>query len=336
MTPGHRVGRTISTLVAIAAFVAACDAGARSSASIAAPSGTTAPFVVPALPATFMSDLYGYTIRYPSFFDARAATKELQGAAAPLIDSDVVDQLNAQDGGVVVLSSGVLSADATLDEWTASTATGFCDAPSTSEPVELGGEPGTLSTFASCAGMFHQWVTSVHRGRGYHVIWAKYRGTETADRALFMAMLATFAFGPEGEPSAVPPGPSGTGLRPIEPGEPIPDSILGVWYHPAPAFLWILRAGDPACIALPRTSQDCAIWQPAQGGRLQLGILTVVDGKLSLQWTQGGCAGTSNYAFGNAADRLTLRLASGCESGDLVLTRAGSGAAPTAPAKPGT
>jgi hypothetical protein len=334
MAAKHRLARTISALMAIASIVAACDAGGRSPASVAATSGTTAPFVVPALTATFTSDLYGYTIRYPGFFDARAATTELRGAAAPLIDSDAVDQLNAQDGGVIVLGSGALPADTTLEEWTSSTATGFCGAPSTSESVDVGGEPGTLSTFASCASMFHQWVTAVHDGRGYHVIWAKDRGSEASDRALFLAMLATFAFGTDGEPSAESPGPSAAGLRPIEPGEPIPDSILGAWYNAAPAFLWILRAGDPTCLAIPRTGQDCAIWQPAGGGRLQTGILTLIGGKLSIQWTQGGCTTTTAYAFGDPTDRLTLRRVSGCESGDLVLIRAGSGSSPTAPPMP--
>ena len=39
----------------------------------------------------------------------------------------------------------------------------------------------------------------------------------------------------------------------------------------------------------------------------------------------------SIYSFGVPVNRLALRLVSGCQSGDFALTRAGTGAAPTAP-----
>jgi hypothetical protein len=333
------IARKAVVVMTLLGGVAACATGAspgamRTSAASAEPTG---PGNVLPLSQTFTSTLYGYSIRYPITFEARSATVALQGAAAPLIDSQVVDQLTSTTGGLVVLAAATLPSGVdSLDEWTASTARGFCGEPTTSEPVTLGGEPATLGTFASCAGMFHQWATMVRDGQGYHVVWARPRGSEAADRALFMAMLATFDFGPADASASEPPASTTAGLRPLEPGDLVPDALLGTWYHAAPAFLWVLRAGDPACLELPRTSQDCAIWQRLDGRRLETGILTVVDGRLSLQWVQGGCSTTSVYSFGIPVDRLTLRLVSGCQSGDFALTRAGTGDAPSAPPKPGT
>jgi hypothetical protein len=337
MNVRHRIASSALTPVALAGALMACTTGALSPAtptpmprSQASPAGNVLP-----LGQTFTSTLYGYTIRYPVTFEPRSATKELQGTAAPLIDSEVVDQLNGVSGGLVVLAAGVIADDQTLDDWTAGTARGFCGTPTSTDKLTLDGEPATLDTFASCAGLFHQWATTVHDGRGFHVVWARNRGTEAADRALFLDMLASFEFA-GAAPASLEASGSATGMRPLEPGDPIPDALLGTWYHSAPAFLWVLRAGDPACLELPRTSQDCAIWQRLDGRRLETGILTVVDGRLALQWVQGGCSTTSVYSFGIPVDRLTLRLVSGCQTGDFALTRAGTGDAPSAPPKPGS
>jgi hypothetical protein len=335
MNVRHSIRSSAFAAAALAGALVACTTGAPSPATpTSTPSSlpSSAANVLP-LSQTFTSTLYGYSIQYPVTFEGRSATKELQGTAAPLIDSEVVDQLTGESGGLVVLAAGVIADDQTLDDWTTSTARGQCGTPTSTETMTLDGEPATLDTFASCAGLFHQWATAVHDGRGYHVVWARNRGSEAADRALFLDMLASFEFADTAPTSPEASG-SATGLRPLEPGHPVPDALLGTWYHSAPAFLWVLRAGDPACLELPRTSQDCAIWQRLDGRRLETGILTVVDGRLSLQWVQGGCSTTSVYRFGIPVDRLTLRLLSGCQSGDFALTRAGTNGAPTEPPQP--
>lgn len=337
MNSTPRIARIALAVAIAAALIAACTTPA--SPGTERTSGPSAPPPaagnVPALTQTFTSPLYGLSIKYPLTFEERSATTQLQGAAPPFIDSEVVDQLTAASGGVVVLASAVLpSGIDTLDEWTGGTARDFCHEPTTSEPVTLGEEPGTLSTFASCAGLFHQWATTIRDGRGYHVVWARSPGNEAADRALFLAMLETLELGSGYATPSEPAGSTSADLRPLEAGAPVPDALLGTWYHGSPAFLWMLRAGDPRCLELPRTSQDCAIWQWLDGRRRETAIVTVVDGHLSFQWVQGGCTTTSVYSFGIPVDRLTLRLVSGCQSGDFVLTRAGTNGAPTAPPQP--
>lgn len=330
---GHAIDVTLR--IAFAGTVAACGAGSLATTAPITPSSdpaSTTGGVVLALTETFTSPLNGFTIKHQVTFEGRVATEELVGAAVPLIDGPTVDRLSSRSGAVVVVASARLEPAATLQDWTAATALAFCGAKSSDESITLDGEPATLSTFGSCAGLFHQWVTSVRDDRGYHVIWANQRGSEAADRALFLDMLETFKFGPAASPSA---GPSAAvGLRPIEDGQPVPDALLGAWYHASGAFLWILRAGDPACLDLPRTAQDCAIWLWPKGRRPEAGILTVVDGRLSLQWTQGGCTRTSVYRFGIPTERLTLTLVAGCETGDFALTRAGTGTAPIAQPPP--
>lgn len=332
----RRTGHRRVALIALIAIVSGCSGpGAGNTTPSGTASGSAASAgVVLALTETFTSPVNGFTIKHQVTFEGRAATEELMGAAEPLIDSAVVDQLSSSTGAVVVMASASLEAGATLDGWTAKTALAFCGTASGSEPMKLAGEPATLTTFATCpgTGLFIQWVTSVRDGRGYHVIWANPRGSESTDRTLFLDMLETFQFGPAASPSPAPS--AAAGLRPIEAGEPIPDALLGAWHHDSGAFIWILRAGDPACLDLPRTAQDCLIWQWPNGRRPEAGILTVLDGRLSLQWTQGGCAGTSVYRFGNPTERLTLTLVAGCQSGDFALTRAGTGAIPSAPPPP--
>lgn len=188
-----------------ATLVAGC--GSTSSTAAPIPTSTPGPQTAappPALTETFTSGLYGYSISYPAGFAARSATKQLQGAAVPRIDGEEVDQLGVDQlggDGLVVMSSAVLPpGTATLDEWTAATAIGFCGQPARSEAVLIGGEAATMSTFATCRVGFHQWVTAVRGAHGYHVVWVRERGHEASDRALFLAMLQTFTFGPEPTP----------------------------------------------------------------------------------------------------------------------------------------
>jgi hypothetical protein len=335
-----RVHRTMAIafgpgVALVAAVLSACSGGATSTTALTTAAPTSTPVAaLPELTQSFTSGLYGYSVGYPASFSTRSATEQLQGTEPPIIDSPVVDQLTGAAGGVIVLASAALPKPMTPDDWAKDTTRAFCGSPSTSEAITVGGEAGTLDTFASCKNLFHQWATTVHDRRGYHVVWVHVPGTEAADRALFLEILNTFEFGA----SAPSPGGSAAaaadGQRPIEAGNPVPDAVLGDWYHRSGAFLRILRAGDSACLAMPRTSQDCAIWQPTDGRRFETAILTIVDERLAVQWVQGGCAGTATYSFGVTGDRLNLRLVGGCQSGDFALTRAGTGAAPTAPPLP--
>ena len=189
--------RALVARLALTAAIAGCGTGApadtRAPVSSPAPTGTAVPDV--ALDHTFTSALYAYSVNYPAAFRPRSATLPLQGASAPLIDGETVDQLTGPNGAVIVLAATAPVADTTLDEWTALTALAFCGDATTSELISLDGGPATLSTFARCGGMFHQWVTAIHEGLAFHVIWAGAPGTEAADRSLFLAILETFAFG---------------------------------------------------------------------------------------------------------------------------------------------
>jgi hypothetical protein len=334
-----RWGRVHSALAALAmvALVAGCVGQG------VAPSGAATPQHVPsstpratlALDRTFVSPLYGYAVDHPRSFDERPATVPLQGTAPPLFGEPIVDRLESSDTAAMVLASAELPAGVeNLDAWTAATARAFCGTPTSSESMTVGGANGTLDTFGSCQGYFHQWLTMVRDGRGYHVVWLSEPGSEAADRSLFLGILETFEFGgPSGSPgatsSSVP-----AGMRPLQPGEPIPDALLGTWSHASGGFMWFLRAGDPACLQRPRTVQDCLLWQSA-GRPIESAIVAVMDGRLQVHWTQGGCAGRATYSYGLVGDdRLTMGLVGGCQSGDFVLTRAGTGTAPSAPPPP--
>jgi hypothetical protein len=318
------------------ALIAGCvgQPGAPSGSATAQPPANS-PQPTLALDRTFTSVLYGYSIDHPRNFDERPATVPLRGTDPPLFGEPIVDRLETSSAGAMVLASAELpDSVADLAAWTAATARAFCGTPTASEQITVGGAAATLDTFASCQGYFHLWLTMVRDGRGYHVVWLNEPGTEVADRGLFLAILDTFEFGQPAASAAATSSRVPAGMRPIEPGDPIPDALLGAWSHPSGGFMWFLRAGEPACLQRPRTVQDCALWQSA-GRPVESAIVAVVDGRLQVQWTQGGCAGRAIYSFGIGEDRLTMRLVGGCQSGDFVLARTGSAGAPTAPPKPG-
>jgi hypothetical protein len=182
-------------LVSVALGLAACTSDSPATGGATAAASRPAPAVVTPLTQTLTSEVYGYSIRYPNFFDPSLATTTLPGLPLPIIDSEGVDQLNGSTI-VIVMGGGEIGGQMSLPEFTAETATEFCGAASVTEQIRVGGQTATLSTFGTCKGLFHQWVTIVRGSRGYHIVWANQRGTEAADRALFQSMLATFDFGP--------------------------------------------------------------------------------------------------------------------------------------------
>lgn len=116
---------------------------------------------------------------------------------------------------------------------------------------------------------------------------------------------------------------------------PLPNELIGAWYHPAPGWWWFLRAGDPECVQAVRTELDCAVWQRGTTPR-EIGIATMSDGNLQVAWRSGFCTGiTSTYSVALDGDSLTLvDIGGGCEGGNYALTRAGTGTAPAAPPPP--
>jgi len=137
----------------------------------------------------------------------------------------------------------------------------------------------------------------------------------------------TFAADATKAPARATPSPA--------PSEPLPDEFLGAWYHPAPAYWWFLRAGSATCVAVAHTDGDCVAYQlgaqPAYVGAASM------DGRLiRIHWTRGYCAAReTDFGTGISGDTLKLFDTEGdCGGDNFVLTRAGTGAAPSAPPPP--
>jgi len=98
--------------------------------------------------------------------------------------------------------------------------------------------------------------------------------------------------------------------------------------------MWFFPAGDPVCTKSARTSGACAIWQP-EGQPREVGVATLQGNVLAVAWKTGYCTGTtSTYTMVLRGDALNLTELGGCSGGDYVLTRGGTGTAPTAPPPP--
>jgi len=123
---------------------------------------------------------------------------------------------------------------------------------------------------------------------------------------------------------------------PAPPAAPLPDTLIGAWYNPAPGWWWFLRAGEPACVQAVRTDLDCVVWQRGTAPR-EIGIATMSGRNLQVAWHSGFCATiTSLYTVALDADSLVLNdIGGGCQGGTFNFTKAGTGSAPTAPPPPG-
>jgi hypothetical protein len=137
-------------------------------------------------------------------------------------------------------------------------------------------------------------------------------------------------------PTSTPaPSPVATTPSAAPTGEPLPDGLLGAWSHAAGGWWWFLPAGDPECTQAVHTTEACAVWD-RQVTTVEIGIATYASDTVSIKWRSGFCNGvTGVYTVELDGDALTLlEHPGGCEGDNLILTRAGTGSAPTAPPPP--
>lgn len=163
---------------------------------------------------TFTSAMYGYSISYPQEWVVRTATRELSGTEPPWDTSPAIDHFatstdrygEPQGGplGRLIVASVAVGSEVTLESWTADTTEAVCGFPTSREAVDVDGEPANLLTYSLCYSTFHQWVTVLHGGSAFHIVWLGDSGPEAFDRALFEDILATFSFPPDGQVSPTP------------------------------------------------------------------------------------------------------------------------------------
>jgi hypothetical protein len=100
------------------------------------------------------------------------------------------------------MATGVEATSSTLEAVSAQIAayvkTSLGADPAQSEAITIGGSPGRLMTFyytiAGLAPVQMLEAVCVRNGRAYEISYANLRGTESADRALFLGVLASFTF----------------------------------------------------------------------------------------------------------------------------------------------
>ena len=116
-------------------------------------------------------------------------------------DTTVGDALRFQGPGYQGIGTATEQSSLTLEAQTAKVVASLKSKigadPEQSEVITLGGAPGRLQTyhFVNQGLNIHELdVVCVHNGRGYELAFANVAGTESADRTLFLSILATFTF----------------------------------------------------------------------------------------------------------------------------------------------
>ena len=298
---------------------------------------------------TFTSPVYGYTVRYPAGWTVVPGKRQILASVLPCALCEEPDNIWVVPNDVAITIAGSpLPAGSTLESWTTSVTErmpakySFGSCVTGQEPVTVGGEPGTLTVYdcAVLADATVLWITVVHGGEGWHLVWTDLPNVDPATiRPKFDAFLATFTFGSAPLatasvlPSVAPPPSTEAPAASLTPA--LPAGLYGAWYHPAPAFMTFYPAGDPYCLDVLHTQLDCALWHPV--GQVKENAIATVDGTvLSMAWKSGFCTGvTSTYRLNLAGDSLDLtELPGGCEGGSYSLTRAGTGGTPTGPPEP--
>jgi len=181
--------------------------------SKATPSPTTPPPPTQ-LPASelvpFTSAQYGYTISVIKGWGAVVATRTLHGTE-PLYGND--PQINTPAGdsimggfdaiqkgptGRLLIAGSPTPAGMNLGSWTAATTVAKCGTPTSQAAITIDGEAATLTTYfggQACFGLSQQWVTVMHGGWAWNIVWIDNQGSETADAFFFQQILGTFRFG---------------------------------------------------------------------------------------------------------------------------------------------
>ncbi len=186
-------------ILAAALVVTACTGG---SSTLPSPSEASAtPTATAAVPTTFTSETYGYTLMLPAGWTALRASKTWDGTSGISSDSAEVDQFKSP---AAVSSTGVAAPFAqalpALTQTLIAATTRYhgdtCTSPPESQDaITIGGDPGVLVAW-DC-GILINVALTIHNGVGYQFLLrdpAVHASTDVADRALFLAMLASVQF----------------------------------------------------------------------------------------------------------------------------------------------
>lgn len=130
-------------------------------------------------------------------------------------------------------------------------------------------------------------------------------------------------------------------MRPIIPGEPLPDSVIGSWRERqgdeyGVLYMHILRAGDPVCLAYVQTTQDCSVLQWAADDLYlsDIQILTIQEGKIhQVEFLGRNCTPRStDFTFEVSANAFFIEPTppTPCNSASLDFVRAGIDGVPLA------
>jgi hypothetical protein len=181
--------------------------------------GSTPPLAL----SPFTSRRYGYAISYPSAWKVTEAVRDLRQFDVPWWSGS--EQIDAFTGpgtgtspgqpaeGELGIAAAALPSETSLQDFTNATA-GLTCGHATGTPVSVDGESGSLAEYANCQGYFQLWLTVLHDGRGYHILWLDAPANAGYDRAIFQQVLSTFRFNgaigtasPERSTASPPPTP---------------------------------------------------------------------------------------------------------------------------------
>ena len=193
-----RLGVVAAAVIAAVVIGAVAISGMRSGPSIGNDSTPT-----PAASSTFNSRLYPYSISVPAGWTATWAAARWDGSGAPDRQDLTVDVM-VSPGTAVALGQSAPTTKS-LAKYTADgIATNFtvhrdtcpgAEHPESVESVTVGGEPGKLVSL-NC-GILVNIAFTVHAGQGYRFTFvddAVHAATDPADRATFIALLASVQF----------------------------------------------------------------------------------------------------------------------------------------------
>ena len=96
--------------------------------------------------------------------------------------------------GVRVVQTGMSLEESSTSTITSLASTGW-GSPERVEDIAVGGDPGRMLTYHTLDRGIH-WLEAlcVHSGRAYEIVFANAPVAESADRAHFLSVVASFAF----------------------------------------------------------------------------------------------------------------------------------------------